>query len=519
MVGEPPLERARGLSTNISRALAIVVILGLTIALHPSPRVEDRSSTTDSIQIQNSATSGPTVAPLGGWVQLPTPGSVLGELTGFQMAYDSEDGYVLLFGGCFGTPFPALNGCANPSNETWSFSNGTWSQLQPTDSPPGRYFAMMADDPTAGYVVLFGGANGSGLLNDTWAFSDGNWVPLHPSHSPPALEEAGAAYDRNSSEVVLFGGLTTGALNASYETWTFTRGNWVNVTESVHPPGWVSPTMAPDPDGGVLLHGGISALYFPTYYQQTWTFGSYDWTNVTARSGPEPPPAVLYSLATFDPVRNETLLFGGGDSTEIPYGTWAYSALGTWTQVLFESQGPPGGWYETGAAFDVKDNYTVEFGEEGIGSFYGFPDIVSGSNSTWVLLTTLVDTGIQWNGSSGVSSSLDFSANVSGGLGPYQYNWSFGDGTFSNRPYPVHAFLRSGSFQVNLTVTDRVGQTSDASGLVNISAPGSGLLSPPVRVYASVLEASIVAVTGAVFVWQKRRDRSPPTHPDSGATK
>jgi PKD domain/Galactose oxidase, central domain len=453
------------------------------------------------------ATSAPP-APLGGWWQLPTPGSQLGNLTGFQMAYDSEDGYVLLFGGCLSTSEPALDGCANPSNETWTFSNGTWSQLHPLDSPPGRYFGMMADDPGAGYVLLYGGANESGLLNDTWAFSGGNWMPVHPSHSPPDLEEAGMAYDRIASEVVLFGGLTTGALNATYETWTFIRGDWVNVTETLHPPGWVSPTMAPDPvNGGVLLHGGITALFFPTYDQQTWTFGLYAWANVTASSGPEPPPSVLYSLATFDPLRNETLLFGGGDSTDVPDGTWAYSSSGTWSQILQGDPTFPGGFYETGAAFDAKDNYTVEFGEEGIGSFYGLPDITSVTNSTWVLLPALTNNGIIVNGSSTPSSSLKFSGNISGGLGPYHYNWSFDDGTFSNSSDPIHAYQRSGSYQVNLTVTDRVNQQANSSTYVNVSAPKTGLFGGSAVIYGAALVAAIAAAAVAALLWQKRRGR------------
>jgi PKD domain/Galactose oxidase, central domain len=503
------VERARGISVTVALGLAILVTLGALNALHPSQGMVPRSPSTDRMDSKASLAIAAPPAPLGGWWQLPTPGSVLGNLTGFQMAYDSEDGYVLLFGGCPDTSVPALDGCANPSNETWSYSNGTWSQLHPSDFPPGRYFGMMADDPAAGYVVLFGGANASGLLNDTWAFSGGTWVQLHPAHSPPELQEAGLAYDRVASEVVLFGGLIPGALNASYETWTFIRGNWVNVTESPHPPGWVSPTMAPDPAGGVLLHGGITALFFPTYDQQTWTFGLYAWTNVTAASGPEPPPSVLYALATFDPVRNETLVFGGGDSTEIAYGTWAYSSFGKWTQVLLGTQGPPGGFYEMGGAFDVKDNYTVEFGEEGIGSFYGLPEIVSVTNSTWVLLTSLVDAGIQWNGSARVSSALNFSGNVSGGLGPYQYYWSFGDGTFSNSPQPVHAYDRTGSFEVNLTVTDRVDQKSNASAFVNVSTPGTGLPAGTILTYGIVATAAIMAAAVVALLWQRKRGPGP----------
>lgn len=506
-------ERSRIRSVIGALGVAIVMTLGASLVAHSSSLVGIQTAVEGGSQLARSSASPASVEPLGGWWQLPTPESRPSNLTGFAMAYDSEDGDALLFGGCPATSGPALYGCPSPSNETWSFSNGTWAELHPSESPPGRYFGMMADDPAAGYVLLFGGGNGSALLNDTWAFSRGNWVELQPRHSPPPLEEAAIAYDRIASEIVLFGGLTAGALNASNETWTFDRGDWVNVTEPVGPPGWVSPTMAPDPvTGGVLLHGGISALYFPTYYQQTWSFGLDDeWINETAASGSEPPPSVLYSLATFDPVRNETLLFGGGDSTDIPSGTWAYTSSGVWQPLLFWNKSLPGAFYENGAVFDAGDNYTVEFGEESVGSFYGLPAIESVINSTWVLLPALISNGIEWNGSSSPSSEQTFFANVSGGLGPYQYNWSFSDGTFSNNSRPVHAFLRTGSFEVNVTITDRVGQKANASAFVNISSPVRGIGGSQLVAYGSLFAVAIIAVITAVALWRKRR--TPPGAP------
>ena len=515
------MDRARVSSVVLSLALVLQAILGAVIVLPLTPNRPDIGDAAGSTAIRDAARPAPVVAPLAGWWQLPTPGSDLGNLTGSQMAYDSEAGYVLLFGGCPATTGAALYGCASPSNETWTYSNGTWSQLHPSVSPPGRYFGMMADDPAAGYVLLYGGANSTGVLNDTWAFSTGNWVQLHPSHSPPALEEAGLAYDRLAAEEVLFGGLTSGALNGSFETWTFVNGDWVNWTESAHPPGWVSPTMAPDPAGGVLLHGGISALFFPTYDQQTWTFGEYAWTNVTSTSGPEPPPSVLYSLATFDPVRNETLLFGGGDSTEIPYGTWAYNSSGHWNEVLQGYQGPPGGFYETGAAYDARDNYTVEFGEETIGSFYGLPEIDSVTNSTWVALSSLFINGTRVNGTLKPAANDTFSANVSGGVGPYQFHWSFDDGTFSNRSQPVHTFARTGSFEVNLTVTDRVNQSANATVFVNVSAPSSGLPVTTILILGAGVGSAIAAASAGVLLSRGKRPGGPGGSPtaETSATR
>ncbi len=43
----------------------------------------------------------------------------------------------------------------------------------------------------------------------------------------------------------------------------------------------------------------------------------------------------------------------------------------------------------------------------------------------------------------------------SGGLTPYSYLWSFGDGTTSNLQYPTHTYGVSGPYTVCLTITDK----------------------------------------------------------------
>lgn len=468
-----------------------------------------------------AANSVPT--PLAGWYKLPANGSPILNRTAFTMAYDGQDGDPVLFGGCVSNgTFISLEGCASPSNQTWQFENGTWVQLHPKVSPSGRYFAMMTNDPAAGGLLLFGGDNGSSLLNDTWAYSGGDWEELHPSTAPPGLEEAAIGYDAGSSEAVLFGGLVAGALDASYGTWVFANDDWTNVTTTSHPPGWISPAMAADAQGGVVMHGGINALFFPTYYQQTWTYGVNGWLNVTSESGAQPPPAVLYSIAVFDPTRNETLVFGGGDSTDIPAATWAYNASGTWTQVLSGDVGPDGGFYETGAAFDSHNNLTIEFGEEGLGSFYGIPTINSLTNSTWALVSTLETDGITGNLSALVGTNQTFSASAFGGLPPYQFNWSFGPNATSNASKPVVTFQASGEHWVNLTLSDAVGQIVSASLLVNATAKSTasqGLsrtlgFSDWYLVGAGAAVA-IVAAAVAVLLLRRKRKRESGVPPGS----
>ena len=81
-------------------------------------------------------------------------------------------------------------------------------------------------------------------------------------------------------------------------------------------------------------------------------------------------------------------------------------------------------------------------------------------------------------------SPLDvaFGVDVLGGLGPYSYEWSFGDGTTSNERFPEHSFEADGeeSFRVTVVVTDRTGNmTPEMEQHIEIREDGEGGLGIP----------------------------------------
>jgi PKD domain-containing protein len=53
-----------------------------------------------------------------------------------------------------------------------------------------------------------------------------------------------------------------------------------------------------------------------------------------------------------------------------------------------------------------------------------------------------------------VDSPLQFQAAAAGGSGDFAWNWSFGDGNFSNLADPLHSYAISGGYNVVLTITD-----------------------------------------------------------------
>ena len=63
-----------------------------------------------------------------------------------------------------------------------------------------------------------------------------------------------------------------------------------------------------------------------------------------------------------------------------------------------------------------------------------------------------------------------FNSRVTGGIGPYSYAWSFGDGSTSEDPDIEHRYARSGRYNVTLEVTDSVGTRSEASVTVTVMA-------------------------------------------------
>jgi len=124
-------------------------------------------------------------------------------------AYNSGDGCGYLFGGTTGAG-NFLNGLYKLC---YSASTWTWTQLQPTGTPPsGRGWAAIDIDTTNNVLLLFGGAcagqasscgesSGTGIVTDLWAMNLASpaWTQLSPSGTTPSVYTAapweGMTYD------------------------------------------------------------------------------------------------------------------------------------------------------------------------------------------------------------------------------------------------------------------------------------------------------------------------------------
>ncbi|MCI4369446.1 MAG: kelch repeat-containing protein [Thermoplasmata archaeon] len=286
----------------------------------------------------------------GRWSELHVAASPPGR-TGAGMTYDATDREVVLFGG--------LDAGGSYTNETWTYSAGNWTHLNSSTahSPPPRAYPAMAYDSADGYVVLFGGddlqcsylsCSGSGGMIDTWNFSRGAWSVLHPSASrhPPGREGAELATD-GTLGVLLTGGETDGYCPCFNDTWNFSADNWSNRTASAGSLPSLSQGSATydTATGKVVLRGGLLASGTPS--NGTWMFAR-SWHLVAAVSGPAPSypsPPIAY-----DPAISAILLFG------VPLWSFAH---GRWSDLGPIPLPPPTS--APLLAWDAKDGYTLLF--------------------------------------------------------------------------------------------------------------------------------------------------------------
>jgi hypothetical protein len=325
------------------------------------------------------------------------------------MAWDPATQQVVLFGG---GGFAGLNGPLNISAETWTFTNGSWTELHPLQSPPPTFMASMAYDPNQGALILFGGlipgnvsietttvSNGTNVTvwhtaydwdrsvvptGATWEWIDGDWVNVTGPNGPSARSLASLATDPVDGGVVLFGGLRENASAAITEytfpgnnswawnfssqalvtlgdTWTFTNGSWTNLTASLtaSPPTLEDAGFADDPSAAAaVLFGGASGACSAGMWgicgwaleNETWLYGRSGWSELGSSSGS--PPAATGPALAYVSGPGALLLFGGATSSGEYGETWEFAGE-AWTPLTVTNAPPPmddGGFADDPAA-------------------------------------------------------------------------------------------------------------------------------------------------------------------------
>lgn len=234
-----------------------------------------------------------------------------------MMAYDSRDHYVVLYGGWGpgGVDY----------NDTWTFSAGQWTDVTNTSgSMPYLQEGGMSYDPHLGRVVFFGGwedPGGCGCVNwpsdATWGFSGGSWTQLYPNHrargtASLAPEGTSIVYDAKDGYLLKFGGWDSSTTGAT--TWNYTRGHWTEMNPSRSPSWRIDECLVFDSKvGQVIMFGGTSQTTGGSL-NDTWKFVGGTWTQLHPTSSP---PYGFATGAAYDAADGYILLFEGN-------WTWTY---------------------------------------------------------------------------------------------------------------------------------------------------------------------------------------------------
>ena len=203
---------------------------------------------------------------------------------GSSLYYDSDAQRVILFGG-YKDSLPHYS-------DTWEFnySDSSWTELNPTSNPSGRYGSKIVYDPMNQKAILFGGRS-STIMDDTWVYYYGNnsWSELSITSKPDTRYWHSMVYNSNNQEIILFGGRHEGASGEALDdTWIFNPSNnqWTEVLPLSHPSNRMDFSMVYDSNTlKTILFGGFR---FPgPTLGDTWTF-QYASTNWNLVKGSDP---------------------------------------------------------------------------------------------------------------------------------------------------------------------------------------------------------------------------------------
>lgn len=435
------------------------------------------------------------------------------------MTYDAETGYVVLFGGIIN-----LTTAANTTfSDTWVFANGNWTQLH-IPGPSARLGEYMAYDYRDNYIVMFGGGpyltlNSSLYYDDTWTFQNGTWTELNLAVHPNARGLGGFTYDTADGYLLMYGGMTS-ETDIHSDTWTFWGGQWHNLSLAYHPPSLLSPALTYDAaEGYVLLFGGATpdpALEFGDDLEQTWSYSHGVWTNLTSSILGSVPEGRVLSAMAFDPAQGYVILYGGWNTTTgALFGdTWIFLD-GFWTELFLSPSPAPA---IIGGSLISTSNSSGLFLFGGIvGTYTNY----AATNATWVFGPPPANTSAPLGGP-GASTYTVRSVSAPSSCRPPAFDVtdyaggeaSLGPGAYNATAVACPGYTFAGWYVAgSLTVSSatRLTTTVDVVGNGTLTAyyepQAAATYHPEGLVLGGVLGATALLVVAALWIRQRRWHR------------
>ena len=282
---------------------------------------------------------------------------------------------VVIFGG------NTNDGMEGFTNETWvyDYSDNNWTQMFPPISPVKRnshgLTTIYGDDK----VLLFGGWAGDTpkRLNDTWVYdlSENTWTERHPLQSPAGRDNHGQSAIYNDDKALIFSGDIGPpfAGSSDNETWIYdlSENTWTKQHPSTIPPSNDNFRMA-------QISGTDRILMFGGWYggNTTWIYdvGDDEWTKLDLPVNP--PWRYSHAMASVNNDDRVIMMNGCNGSSQVN-DLWIYDlSENNWTQKFPVSKPKIGGDY--GMAMLYNDDITILFGGwDGINWFQKYDE-------TWV---------------------------------------------------------------------------------------------------------------------------------------
>lgn len=240
-----------------------------------------------------------------------------------SMAYDRSRHRLVLFGGnrvLFGTE----NDKETFLDDFWEWDGARWQEIK-TPTPSARAEACMVYDSVRRRLVLFGGYRvvdaQKTRFGDTWEWDGKTWKQVS-TNGPSPRNGATMTYDPICRHVILFGGN-----GPSGETWTWDGNSWDEVKPVVAQGRFNSVMAYDEARQHVLRFGGWNGK---TRVGDTWIFDGIIWKQIDA-AGPE---ARNHSAMVYDAKRRRLVLFGGHDGERVFGDTWEWDGS-KWSRLAF----------------------------------------------------------------------------------------------------------------------------------------------------------------------------------------
>jgi len=158
---------------------------------------------------------------------------------------------------------------------------------------------------------------------------------------------------------------------------------------------------------------------------------------------------------------------------------------------------------------------TIQVNGQAVGDF--FPETATYSEAITVLQVPPLQVSVSANPNNGQSPiAVTFTSTVTGGIPPYTYAWTFGDGGTSTDANPAYTYRSSGTYTVTLVVTDSMSTQKSSTATVTVTPPGfgGGVVSGVGILVLGVIGIVIAVVLVAVIIALRRRK---PQMPPPGA--